>query len=375
MDTTTQVISRKDGRNDFLHGSQGDLPDNGIQRRIRILIYGRFSTEEQNCRSCRDQHEYCRDWLERQGVPFSEILIEADEGIPGERLDRPGIDRVRNLIRSRQIDMLVGEDVSRFYRDRGEPYKLAGECVDHGIRFVAVNDGVDTNKPDWQSTLSRVSEEHAAHNDKLSLRIKRASLARWKNGEAMGPLAPGYQRIPVDPVQHERTRRGPYKDEKDEQWASTIEELFQRCARGDPPDRLAEFLNVRGFPTRANSQTRRWAGNGVKNLIKNYIYKGHEQYRETFSKKHFGSGRRQAERSAPDAVWFRPMPHLRFVSDLLWQQANDAIARRDRGGSHPQGQENPLYRVPRNSRSPLANHFFCAACGSKMITQGRNDGG
>jgi DNA invertase Pin-like site-specific DNA recombinase len=351
------------------------VQEDKVVRPQRVLIYSRFSKKEHGSRSCGDQQESCRDWLTIERIECSEVLHEEDDGISGEHLSRPGIDRVRKLVRDRRVDLLVGEDVSRFFRDRGEPHKLAGECKDHGVRFVAINDGIDTDEVDWQSKLSQHAEEHAAYNDKLAYRIMRAALARWKRGEAMGPLKPGYKRVVIDSVRHELTHHGPYKDEKDERWSATIEEFFHRAARGDPPATLADFLNAHNFPPVANSLNKLWTATGAKNLIKNPIYKGIDQFRATISQKHYSSGHRLQAHNSPEAIWLRPMPHLRFVSDLVWRQANDAIAKRDVCGKHSRGLDNPNYRVPRESRSLLSNHFYCGACGGKMIGVGRAGGG
>jgi hypothetical protein len=240
---------------------------------------------------------------------------------------------------------------------------------------VAINDGIDTNELDWQSKLSQHAEEHAAFIDKLAYRIMRAALARWKRGEAMGPLKPGYKRVVIDLVRHELTHRGPYKDDKDERWSATIEEFFHRAARGDPPATLANFLNAQNFPPVTNSLNKVWTDTGAKKMIKNPVYRGTEQFRATFSKKHHHSGHRLPKHNAPESIWLRPMPHLRFVSDLVWQQANQAIAKRDFCGKHPRGLDNPNYRIPRESRSLLSNHFYCGVCGGKMIGVGRAGGG
>src|SRR5512137_1490072 len=104
---------------------------------LRVLLYARYSKEDQNPLSVEDQFKKCERWLKEQGVVAAEIFRESDEGISGEILKRPGIDRVREMIRSRKVDLVVAEEISRFFRDRAEPYKLAGECVDHAVRLVA----------------------------------------------------------------------------------------------------------------------------------------------------------------------------------------------------------------------------------------------
>lgn len=351
------------------------VEQNTVAKGNRTIIYARYSTDDQNELSIEDQFKACERWLDRTGFKCASVVKESDEGISGEVLSRPGINRVREMIRARKADLVIAEEISRFYRDRAEPFKLAGECHDHDVRLVAINDGIDTDTEGWERNLSRASDEHASANDKTSLRIKRAYHGRWQDGYAMGAVVPGYKRTPVDSERFGRTRRGPFKDQKDESWTTTIQEMFGRVARGDSLRSVADFLSRQGLPRPANSKASTWNDRGVKTLVQNPLFKGKESYRKKFNKKHYATGRHVPEHSRPEEVMFRDMPHLAHVDAMLWQQANDAIARRDLAGRHPKGPDNPSYRVPRESRSPLSNHFFCGVCGSKMIGQGRNEGG
>ena len=341
----------------------------------RVVLYARYSTEEQNHQSIDDQFKACKRWLDRTGIKTASIVYESDEEVSGEILSRPGIDRVWDMVRARKVDLVVAEEISRFYRDRAEPHKLAGFCADRDIRLVAINDNIDTSISGWETSLSRASDEHASANDKTSLRIKRAYEGRWEGGYAMGALVPGYKRSAVDGARFDRTRRGPFIDQKDEAWTATIQEMFDRVARGDPLRSVAVFLSHQGLPRPANRKTGTWNDRGVKTLIQDPRFKGQECYRKKFSKKYYATGHHVPEHSRPEDVMLRAMPHLAHVDAMLWQQANDAITRRDLAGHHPRGADNPSFRVPRNSRSPLSNHFFCGVCGGKMIGQGRDEGG
>lgn len=342
---------------------------------VRVVAYARYSTEEQNQLSIPDQFKACARGLERKGIKVAQVVYESDEGISGEVLNRAGIDRVREMVRSRRVDLVVAEEVSRFYRNRSEPHRLAGECIDHDVRLITINDQIDTNTPGWERNLSQAADEHASANDKTSLRIKRAYEGRWQDGYAMGPVVPGYVRVAVDPVRSNRTRRGPFVDQKDEKWTAVIKEMFERVARGDPLRSVAEFLSQKGLPPRVNCRATAWNDRGVKALIQNPLFKGQERYRKTFNQKHYASGRHVPRHSHPDDVMLRDMPHLAHVDAVLWGEANDAITRRDRARHHPKGADNPSFRVPRESRNPMSNHLFCSVCGGKMIGQGRDGGG
>ena len=65
------------------------------------------------------------------------------------------------------------------------------------------------------------------------------------------------------------------------------------------------------------------------------------------------------------------MPHLRIVSDELWARANAAIDARRPRSEYPSGLENPLYGVPRDSRTLLGTLLKCGICGAPLHKGGR----
>ena len=89
-----------------------------LGRRLRIIIYARYSTEDQNPRSIDDQVAECRRFLESLEIDLSqcEIQVLSDRAISGEEVSRPGIDDVRAAIRDGNVDLIVTEETSRLYR-------------------------------------------------------------------------------------------------------------------------------------------------------------------------------------------------------------------------------------------------------------------
>ena len=116
-------------------------------RRLRVLIYARFSTDQQNPRSIDDQVAYCRRFLDALGLKDVEITTISDEGISGELVSRPGIDEVLAGAREGRWDVILCEDASRLYRHETACGELIETAVDEGIRVICINDLVDTGEP------------------------------------------------------------------------------------------------------------------------------------------------------------------------------------------------------------------------------------
>ncbi len=84
--------------------------------RTRIVVYARFSTDQQSPRSIGDQVAICRKHVDAIGLGDIEIIVVKDEAISGEHARRPGIDQIWDLIESGECDVLIAEDLSRMYR-------------------------------------------------------------------------------------------------------------------------------------------------------------------------------------------------------------------------------------------------------------------
>ena len=55
-------------------------------RRLRVLIYARYSTDEQNPNSIEAQVEYCRMFLTCPRITDAEIMVLSDCGVSGDVL-------------------------------------------------------------------------------------------------------------------------------------------------------------------------------------------------------------------------------------------------------------------------------------------------
>jgi site-specific DNA recombinase len=90
------------------------LSSNGLKRAI---LYARVSTDEQarTGYSLAQQLETLRGYAADEGY---EILEEVtDAGYSGASLQRPGMDRVRNLVQGSGVSFVLAQDRDRFARE------------------------------------------------------------------------------------------------------------------------------------------------------------------------------------------------------------------------------------------------------------------
>src|SRR4051794_41384947 len=75
---------------------------------MRAAIYARVSTERQERQqTIYSQLTALRDWARAQTHVLAEVHVFRDEGYSGSRLDRPGLDGLRDAVRDAAIDVVA----------------------------------------------------------------------------------------------------------------------------------------------------------------------------------------------------------------------------------------------------------------------------
>src|SRR5215210_5845314 len=113
----------------------------------QVILYARVSSDEQarHGYSLDQQIGALREWAAREGY---EVLEEVrDEGWSGAYLERPGLDRVRDLVEAGGVGMVVAQDADRITREPMHRAFLDDEFERRRTRLVALDDwGDDTHE-------------------------------------------------------------------------------------------------------------------------------------------------------------------------------------------------------------------------------------
>ncbi len=103
----------------------------------RAILYARVSTDEQarSGYSLAQQIEALREYAASEGY---EVLEEVqDPGQSGASLERPGMDRVRDLVATGGVSVVPAQDRDRLAREPAYHYLLRREFEEHGTRRCA----------------------------------------------------------------------------------------------------------------------------------------------------------------------------------------------------------------------------------------------
>jgi len=216
---------------------------------MTAAIYLRLSSEDADLKntskteseSISNQRNLLRTFLrERDEFRDADVLEFCDDGYSGKNFERPGFISMMDEIRNGRIQCVLVKDLSRFGRD----YLVVGNYISRvfpflGVRFIAVNDGFDSSRPQDIDSLDTSFKTliYDLYSRELSRKVRSAKRQRAEKGLFISPFAPyGFVKDPED-----KNRLLP-----DPEAAETVRRIFQLVADGTPPIRIAAMLNREG---------------------------------------------------------------------------------------------------------------------------------
>jgi site-specific DNA recombinase len=153
-----------------------------MQAIVWVIIYARVSTDEQarSGYSLAQQLEALRAHCEREGYKILEEVVDA--GQSGASLERPGMDRVRDLVATRGVSVVLAQDRDRFAREPAYHYLLKREFEEYGTKIRALNDrGEDS--PEGELTDGILDQLAKFERAKTAERTRRCKLRKAKEGK------------------------------------------------------------------------------------------------------------------------------------------------------------------------------------------------
>ncbi len=202
-----------------------------------------------------------------------------DDGFSGANFDRPGFERLLEDIENGKINLVVVKDLSRFGRSDKVPDSLEEFFALKGVRFIAVDDNIDTGE---LADISRVDDEihlRAFFNSwylrDTSKKIRNGKKARAELGKVMAVYPTyGYKKDPQDKNHYI----------VDEETAPIVQRIFTLAKSGMTPTKIGELLTDEKIPvpsevvgndhTRQGAIKRGWNRNTVCKILQNVTYLG-----------------------------------------------------------------------------------------------------
>lgn len=245
---------------------------------MRALIYARVSTDEQgNNYSLPSQIAACRAYAERNGFT---IVAEVQDVASGAKLDRPGLTRIRNMIRAGDSTALIVYTSDRLTRSLAHSLLLREELKAAGVALHAVTKGQASADTPEGGLMENVEAAFAEYE---RLKIRERTLRGLKGKAQAGLLVASGGRAPFGYRWEGRNRdRRLVIVESD---AVTVRYIFTQYAAGagvaqiirdlaamQAPSSAARYGNVgRGIKKRAAAD---WSSSAIYHILHNETYAG-----------------------------------------------------------------------------------------------------
>ena len=145
----------------------------------KAAIYCRVSTDSQEREgtSLQTQFENCLTYCQSKGY---EISYRFSETYSGLSLERPELDKLRELVRNEQIDVIVCYSLDRLSRDPGHGVIITQELEKHRVKLETVTEDVDN------SELGKLISYIRGYASKLEAEKIRERTIRGKRARAEG---------------------------------------------------------------------------------------------------------------------------------------------------------------------------------------------
>ena len=280
---------------------------------MRAALYARVSTERQADRgTIGSQLQLLREHIAAAG---DELIGEyVDDGHSGARLDRPGLDALRDAAEAGLVQRVWCLSPDRLARAYAYQVLVLDELDRFGVT-VAFTDSPGLAADDPQATLLTQVQGVIAEYEKAKIaeRYRRGKLFRARAGEIVTWKASyGYRRIARSPA------TGQAHHEVYEPEAAVVRRIFTDRAAGITVREICRRLNADGVASPTGKPT--WGHSTLSRLLRNEAYVGRVYYNRTESVPDRRPTRRNRQVPRDRDEWI-PIDCPRIISDELFAAA------------------------------------------------------
>ena len=329
------------------------------------VVYCRLSQDDGldgDSNSIINQKNILLDVVAREKLPNPVLFV--DDGFSGTNFDRPAISEALRLVENRQVSNFIVKDLSRL----GRSYIKVGQLTEitfpsFDVRFIALNDGVDSNKPNETNSIflpikSLMDEMYAADTSK---KIRAVVQAKAKAGERVTTNPPyGYLKDSsnpknwiIDPVASKVVKRI-FQEAKSGKSLSEIAKGLEND-KIFKPDRHRIEIGLKSISSSPNVETLPyfWTRETLSAILGREEYLGHTVNLRTRTKSY--KDKRKVDNSKEDWLVFKN------THEAIIDQETFDIVQKMR--SHKRS--NQRYKNRAGHENLFAGLVFCGTCGRK----------
>ena len=327
-------------------------------------LYLRLSRDDEQdgeSNSISNQKVLLTDYAKRN--KFRNIKIFVDDGVSGVTFNHDGFKELMQLIESDRVETLIVKDMSRLGRNYLEVGQLTETIFPlHNVRFIAVNDGVDSDKGEDDFTPFRnIMNEWYAKD--MSRKMRSTLKTKSRQGYAIGHPPLGYKYDIVD------TKRWVI----DPEGAEIVRYIYSLRQQGTSINDIAKILKRekilipsvyaqrKGFKNPTKQAVRGeclWDTSMVRKLLMNQAYVGDVVNFRTYSK----SFKLKERLDNPKENWeVHENVHEPIIERSIWEDIQKSFGK-------------TKYRKPKHiEKNMFAGLLQCSDCGANLNYKYTND--
>ena len=345
--------------NDMIPMSTTVLPadsrkeENEMNQQQITALYCRLSNEDDldgESNSIQNQRILLQKYADDHG--FTNIRFFVDDGYTGTNFSRPAMQEMLSLVEAGQVGTVIVKDMSRFGRD----YLQVGHYTEivfpsKNVRFIAINDGVDSERGDSDFTPVRNLFNDFYAKD-TSRKVRAVIKAKGMRGEHLNRPPYGYLE---DPEQKGHWIIDP-------ETAPIVKRIYDLAMQGKGPESIATILEKDKVLMPKAVYNRRhekalpphpynWSDATVVGILERMEYTGCTCNFKTYSKSY---KLKKRITNKPEDTYVVENTQEAIVPKELWDRVQELRQERHRS----------LQRAEREGM--FAGIMFCADCGSRL---------
>lgn len=219
----------------------------------RAYGYCRVSTKRQaeDGLSLQAQEKEIRAWAEYKGVELVEVIH--DDGFSGKDLNRPGLQRLLEIIKGKESEILVISKLDRLSRKVREILYLVEEVFSEGnTHLVSLSEEINTTTPMGRFFLMIMGALAQMEREQTVERIEAVMEYKREKGDHMGKIPFGYEREDGRLIQEAQENKA-------------LKLMKTMRADGLSYHKIAKYLNEEQIPTKKKNG--RWHASTVREIL------------------------------------------------------------------------------------------------------------
>lgn len=284
-----------------------------------------------------------------------------DDGYTGTNFNRPAFQAMLSDIEMGYVTTVMVKDLSRLGRD----YVSVGNYTDsyfpdHNVRFIAVNDGIDSDEGESEiAPFKNILNEMYARD--ISKKVRSSHRLRGNSGEPLSQPPYGYMKSP----------------ENKKEWiidpeaAEVVKSIFKMCLEGKGNETIARILqeqkvlvpmaywqskglNRGGKKTQPNPY--KWCKTTIQKILSQQEYCGDVINFKTFSKSF--KNKTRLENDPENWAVFKDV-HEPIIDRETFEKVQKLISKTKRRAPKPQNGEKSIF----------CDLLYCGDCHKKLLNR------